>query len=136
AADVRVAPPPIGADEYVPFLRELVREHEVRAVVPLTDLDIEVLARSDLPALVPPPEVARATYDKWLAHELLVSRGLPSPPTVLPGTEPGSYPVVVKPRRGSGARSVHPAADREQMEFFVRYLEEEAMVQRLLTGPH
>jgi carbamoyl-phosphate synthase large subunit len=135
AADVRVAPPRIDDPDYVPFLQGLVAEHGVKAVVPLTDLDIEVLARADLPAFVPEPEVCRMTYDKYEAHELLLRHGLPSPPTVLPGTEPDSYPVMVKPRRGSGARSIHPAADREQMEFFVRYVEEPTMVQRLMGGP-
>ena len=134
AADVRVAPPRIDDPGYVPFLQELVAEHGVRAVVPLTDLDIEVLARADLPAFVPDPDVCRATYDKYETHQLLLSHGLPSPPTVLPGTEPDSYPVMVKPRRGSGARSIHPAADREQMEFFVRYVDEPVMVQRLMGG--
>jgi carbamoyl-phosphate synthase large subunit len=135
AADVRVAPPRIDDPGYVPFLQDLVAEHGVKAVVPLTDLDIEVLARADLPAFVPDPEVCRATYDKYETHELLLRLGLPSPPTVLPGEEPESYPVMVKPRRGSGARSIHPAADREQMEFFVRYVDEPVMVQRLMGGP-
>ena len=134
AADVRVAPPRIDDPDYVPFLERLVAEHEVKAVVPLTDLDIEVLARADLPAFVPPPDVCRATYDKYETHELLLAHGLPSPPTVLPGEEPESYPVMVKPRRGSGARSIHPAADRRQMEFFVEYVDEPVMVQRLMGG--
>ncbi len=136
AAHLRVAPPPITSDEYAPFLESLVREHDVRAVVPLTDLDIEVLARADLPAFVPAPEVCRATYDKYETHELLLRLRLPSPPTVLPGEEPDSYPVMVKPRRGSGARSIHAAADREEMNFFIRYVqkEEPVMVQRLMGG--
>jgi carbamoyl-phosphate synthase large subunit len=134
AAHVRAAPPPIDDAGYVPFLQALVERHDVRAVVPLTDLDLEVLARADLPALVPGPDVCRATFDKFEAHGLLLSRGLPSPPTVLPGEEPESYPVMVKPRRGSGARSIHPAADREEMEFFVRYVKEPVMVQRLMGG--
>jgi carbamoyl-phosphate synthase large subunit len=137
AAHVRAAPPRIDDPQYVPFLEGLVEQYGVRAVVPLTDLDIEVLARAEnLPAFVPAPEVCRATYDKYETHELLLSHGLPSPPTVLPGTEPDSYPVMIKPRRGSGARSIHPAADREEMEFFVRYVEKEepVMVQRLMGG--
>jgi carbamoyl-phosphate synthase large subunit len=134
AAHLRAAPPPIHDPGYVPFLQALVERHGVRAVVPLTDLDIEVLARAELPAFVPDPEVCRATYDKFETHELLLRHGLPSPPTVLPGEEPDGYPVMVKPRRGSGARSIHPAADREQMEFFVRYVEEPVMVQRLMGG--
>lgn len=135
AADLRVAPPLIDDPGYVPFLQELVAEHGVGAVVPLTDLDIEVLARADLPAFVPHPDVCRATYDKYETHELLLGHGLPSPPTVLPGEEPPSYPVMVKPRRGSGARSIHPAADREEMDFFIRYVKEPVMVQRLMGGP-
>src|SRR5688500_10135867 len=80
AADVRVAPPRIDDDAYVPFLQELGERYGVKAVVPLTDLDIEVLARADLPAFVPDGDVAKATFDKYGTHELLQSLGLPSPP--------------------------------------------------------
>ena len=151
AAQVRAAPPPIADPGYVPFLQELCERHGVGAVIPLTDLDIEVLAHARaeglLPALVPSPEVARATYDKYEAHLLLSRLGLPSPPTVLPEEEPDSYPVMVKPRRGSGARSIHLARDREEKDFFVRYVAEgrgglgpiragePVMVQRAMGGP-
>ena len=94
------------------------QQHAVGAVLPLTDLDIEVLARARedglLPALVPSSAVARATYDKYEAHLLLQRHGLPSPPTVLAEGDLGAlaYPVMVKPRRGSGARSIHLARRR------------------------
>jgi carbamoyl-phosphate synthase large subunit len=137
AADLRVSPPPIDDPGYVPFLQEVVDDHDVGAVVPLTDLDLEVLggARVHLPAFVPDAAIARDTFDKYAAHELLLRHGLPSPPTVLPPTEPDSYPVMVKPRNGSGARSIHPAADRAEMEFFISYVKEPVMVQRLMQGP-
>jgi carbamoyl-phosphate synthase large subunit len=135
AADVALAPPRIDDPGYVPFLHEVVDRYDARAVVPLTDLDIDVLSGAGLPAFVPSVDVARATYDKYEAHHLLLRHGLPSPPTCLPHEEPESYPVMVKPRRGSGARSIHPAADREQKDFFVRYVEEPVMVQRLMGGP-
>jgi carbamoyl-phosphate synthase large subunit len=139
AATHRYAVPRIDDPEYVPMLANLCEQHDVGAVVPLTDLDIEVLAqaRADglLPALVPDPEIARATYDKYETHLLLQRHGLPSPPTVLPGEPVDAYPVMVKPRRGSGARSIHPAHDADQAEFFCRYVEEPVMVQRLMQGP-
>ncbi|MCW2967640.1 MAG: hypothetical protein JWM71_1412 [Solirubrobacteraceae bacterium] len=138
AATHRYAPPRADDPGYVPFLAELCERHDVGAVVPLTDLDIEVLAqaRADglLPALVPSPEVATATYDKYETHLLLGRHGLPSPPTVLPGETPPSYPVMVKPRRGSGARSIHPARTADEAEFFCRYVDEPVMVQRLMDG--
>jgi carbamoyl-phosphate synthase large subunit len=137
AADLAVSPPRIDDPGYIPFLEQLVAEHGVGAVVPLTDLDIETLAAAGerLPAFVPSEEIARRTFDKYETHHLLQEHGLPSPPTVLPGEEPASYPVMVKPRRGSGARSIHPAEDRAQMEFFVNYVKEPVMVQRLMGGP-
>jgi carbamoyl-phosphate synthase large subunit len=141
AAHVRVAVPLISDPGYVPALQELCGEHGVGAVLPLTDLDIEVLAdareRGLLPALVPAREIAAATYDKYETHLLLERLGLPSPPTVpadaaLEGLE---YPVMVKPRRGSGARSIHWARDPAQARFFIAYVPEPTMVQRAMDGP-
>jgi len=141
AATHRYAPPRIDDPGYVPFLAELCERHGVGAVIPLTDLDIEVLAqaREDglLPALTPAPEIARATYDKYETHLLLERHGLPSPPTALPehGLDGLEYPVMIKPRRGSGARSIHPARDAAQAAFFVGYVDEPVMAQRLMDGP-
>ncbi len=139
AADVRVPVPPISDPAYVPTLRKLCDEHRVAAVIPLTDLDIEVLAHArvagDLPALVPGPDTARATFDKYEAHLLLERLGLPSPPTVLPGQVPPYYPVIVKPRQGSGARSILRAKDARASEFFIDYVEEPVMVQKAMDGP-
>ncbi|MGZ4294924.1 MAG: ATP-grasp domain-containing protein, partial [Solirubrobacteraceae bacterium] len=78
---------------------------------------------------------ARATFDKYEAHLLLGRHGLPSPPTVLPGEPVPSFPVMVKPRQGSGARSIHRADDARAAEFFVEYVQEPTMVQRLMDGP-
>jgi carbamoyl-phosphate synthase large subunit len=140
AADVHVAVPLIDDPGYVPALVELCERHGVGAVLPLTDLDIEVLAAAReegrLPALVPSAAVARATYDKYEAHLLLERHGLPSPPTVLPEDLEGfAYPAMVKPRRGSGARSIHRAGDEAQARFFLDYVREPAMVQRAMNGP-
>ncbi len=156
AAHVHTSVPLVGDPHYVQALRELCEQHEVGAVLPLTDLDIELLARAReqhrLPAFVPSADVARRTYDKYDAHLLLQSLGLPSPPTALPADadfDALDYPVVVKPRRGSGARSIHLARDAAQARFFVDYVErpprverprgapapEPVMIQRAMGGP-
>jgi carbamoyl-phosphate synthase large subunit len=139
AADHRYPVPRIEDPEYVPALEELCQRHGVRAVIPLTDLDLEVLAHARvagrLPALVPAPEIARATFDKYEAHLLLQRLGLPSPPTVLPGEPIEGFPVMVKPRQGSGARSIHRADDLQAAEFFVNYVDEPTMIQRFMNGP-
>jgi carbamoyl-phosphate synthase large subunit len=145
AAQIRVSVPQIDDPEYVPALERLCEEHAVGAVLPLTDLDIEKLAEArenkshppQLPALVPSSEVARATYDKYEAHLLLERLALPSPPTVLPhhaDLDALEYPVMVKPRQGSGARSIHLAHDPSQARFFLGYVKEPTMVQRAMNG--
>jgi carbamoyl-phosphate synthase large subunit len=139
AAHHRRSVPRIEEPSYVPELAALCEEFGVGAVVPLTDLDLEVLgqARADglLPAFVPDPEIARATFDKYETHLLLSRLGLPSPPTVLPGDPVDQFPVMVKPRWGSGARSIHRADDLHAAEFFVEYIREPVMVQQFMDGP-
>jgi carbamoyl-phosphate synthase large subunit len=124
---------------YVPALQELCAEFRVGAVVPLTDLDLEILGHArtagQVPAFVPDGDVARATFDKYETHLLLQRLGLPSPPTVLPGEPVEGYPVMIKPRWGSGARSIFRAADAREAEFLTAYIREPAMVQRAMQGP-
>ena len=143
AATVRAAVPLIAEPEYVPALRALCDAHDVGAIVPLTDLDIEVLAEARLDgrlpeALVPDPDAARATFDKFACHELLLSHGLPSPPTVLEADLEQiaeHAPLMVKPIHGSGARNIFGAKDVEQARWLAGYIEEPVMIQRLMRGP-
>jgi carbamoyl-phosphate synthase large subunit len=139
AADVRSAVPLIEDPGYVPALEALCSRYRIGAVVPLTDLDLEVLAiareQGRLPALVPSSQTARRTYDKFETHLLLCSLGLPSPPTVLPGEPVSHFPAIVKPRQGSGARSVMRARDAREAEFLVGYIDEPVMIQKAMDGP-
>jgi carbamoyl-phosphate synthase large subunit len=139
AAQVRVLVPKLDDPEYVPTLVRLCKEHDVGAVIPLIDPDIEVLAQARaqglLPAFVPEPEMARATFDKYQTHLLLERLGLPSPPTVPAEREPDRYPVVVKPRSGSNSRSIFHAENTEQARFFSEYAKEPVVLQRAMDGP-
>ncbi len=141
AAHVRAAVPLITDPGYVAALEQLCAEHNIGVVLPLTDLDLDVLAvareEGRLPTLGPSAQIARATFDKYETHLLLESLGLPSPPTALPEDDLDSleYPVMIKPRRGSGARSIHLAHSPQQARFFIDYVDEPTMVQRAMNGP-
>ena len=66
AAHVRALVPSLDDPAYVPELSRLCEQHNVGAVIPLIDPDIEVLARARadglLPALVPDPEMAAVCH--------------------------------------------------------------------------
>jgi carbamoyl-phosphate synthase large subunit len=133
--------PPVGDAGYVPALRALVERHGIRLVVPLTDLDHGVLARSrdelgGALVLLPAPEVVDALADKWLAHRLFEERGIGSPATWLPGELPDAlpFPVLVKARHGFGSRGIYRCHDSRELEFFLGYTEHESIVQACCLG--
>jgi len=139
-ADHQALVPRIEDDDYVPALRDLVAEHDVRLVVPLTDLDQVTLAQSrdELPALVllPDTEIVERLGDKYLAHVLFEELGIASPPTWLPNGVPddATFPLLVKARRGFGSRHIYRAEDRAQLGFFLGYTPVDSIVQACLGG--
>jgi carbamoyl-phosphate synthase large subunit len=140
-ADLMALVPPIDDPGYVAALAALVAEHDVRLVVPLTDLDQEILSRSRgalAPALVlaPPPDVCRTMGDKYLAHVFFEQHGISSPRTWLPGDVPSNarYPLLVKVREGFGSRHIYRAAGERELEFFLGYTTVDSMVQELCVG--
>jgi carbamoyl-phosphate synthase large subunit len=140
-ADEHALVPRIDDPGYLPALRRLVREHEVRLVVPLADLDHLLLAehRGELDGaivLLPHPDVVRRTRDKYLAHLFFEEHGIPSPPSWLPDGLPGEppFPVLVKARFGFGSRHIYRAEDREQLDFFLRLTPVDSFVQQVCAG--
>jgi carbamoyl-phosphate synthase large subunit len=141
-ADHRALVPRVDDPTYVDALRALVDVHDVRLIVPLTDLDHLKLAAArgglgDIVVLVPEPETVELCADKYLAHAFFVERGIGSPPTWLPTELPAdelTYPLLVKARRGFGSRHIFRAENRAELDFFVRYTRVESMVQRACRG--
>ncbi len=139
-ADRHALVPRADDPAYVPALAELVREHDVDLVVPLTDLDQLTLARSrdELGAavLLPEPEVVERVGDKYEAHRFFEARGISSPGTWLPHELPAEmrFPVLVKSRRGFGAEHIYRAADRAELEFFLDYTPADSIVQTVCRG--
>jgi len=133
--------PRIDDAAYVPALAELVAAHDVRLVVPLTDLDQELLARrrdelAPAKVLLPAAEIVAQMADKYLAHQLFEERGIGSPATWLPEDAPDElpYPVLVKARLGFGARHIYRAHDRAELDFFLAHTPVASMVQIACRG--
>jgi carbamoyl-phosphate synthase large subunit len=140
-ADHRAIVPRVDDFGYVAALRDLVTLHDVRLIVPLTDLDHVVLAqaRAELaPAvvLVPDEETSARCADKYLAHTFFEEQGIGTPPTWLPTALPDDlrYPVLVKARKGFGSRHIYRAANQAELDFFLRYTSADSMVQSACLG--
>jgi carbamoyl-phosphate synthase large subunit len=130
----------IDDPDYLQQLRRLIEEYDVRLVVPLTDLDQLLLARTrdELGAavLLPPAEVVEQMGDKYLAHETFEQLGIPSPSSRLPESLPADleYPVLVKARNGFGSRHIYRAHDREELDFHLARTPVASFVQAFCLG--
>jgi carbamoyl-phosphate synthase large subunit len=140
-ADRRVLVPLIADPGYVDAIAALVREHDVRLVVPLNDLDHPPLARARerlAPAVVllPDAEVCDRMSDKLEAHRFFVERGIASPRSWAPADVPDDarYPLLVKARQGFGSRHIYLADDPGQLAFFLAYTGVPSFVQERCLG--
>lgn len=139
-ADRHAVVPRVDDPEYLPALRRLVDAHDLRLIVPLTDLDQVLLARAqeELGALVllPDADTVERVNDKYLAHTFFEANGIASPPSWLPGEVPDDarYPLLVKPRVGFGSRHIYEARNRPELDLFVRYTPADSFVQQRCLG--
>jgi carbamoyl-phosphate synthase large subunit len=144
-ADVRALVPAVRDPGYLPALLDLVREHGIRAVVPLSDLDQRLLAEAraafaELGAAViaSDPHVADLCLDKYQAHVFFCDHGIDSPrswlPVDLPPVSELRFPVLVKSRRGFGSRDIYRCRTAEELDFFLGYTGVPSMVQEVCAG--
>ena len=140
-ADHRALVPRVDDPGYVAALVALVAEHDVRLIVPLSDLDQEILSAAHAalaPALVlaPPPDVCRTMGDKWLAHAFFEQHGIDSPRSWLPNDVPDDvrYPVLVKIREGFGSRHIYRATTAEELAHHLERAPVDSFVQELCLG--
>ncbi|MBL7939116.1 MAG: ATP-grasp domain-containing protein [Flavobacteriales bacterium] len=149
-ADRTVITPLIHDPGYIDFLIRYCRTHGIRAIVPLFDVDIAVLAvhegrfREEGTVLVcSSSSVAAICNDKWETHRFLLANGIGTARTWLTLAEALAeiaggtlqFPVFVKPRWGMGSIGVFTADneaelrvlhDKVQRQVFATYLKYES----------
>lgn len=143
-ADGIVDLPLVDDPGYADAVADVCRRETITALLPLTDLDPVVLAtaaprlrEAGTAVFLPEADIALGCQDKWECHQMLLARGLPSPPTWLAGTIERAeltYPMLLKPRLGFAARHIYRAADQDELAFFEGYSPLESVYQQALDG--
>jgi carbamoyl-phosphate synthase large subunit len=133
--------PKVADPGYVDALANVIARHDVRLIVPLSDLDQVILASAYerlAPALVlaPPPAVSETMGDKWLAHCFFEAHGIDSPRSWLPSDVPADarYPLLVKVREGFGSRHIYRADDADELAGHLERTPVDSFVQELCRG--
>jgi len=117
--------------EYADALLRLCDDIDIHMIVPVNDLELPVLAREKEQfaargtyVMVSDPAVVEVCFDKFKTFEFLTKHALPAPKTYAQLTEVYtelkegrlSFPLLVKPRRGSASMGIVEVRDVDQLE--------------------
>ncbi|MBD5228365.1 MAG: ATP-grasp domain-containing protein [Bacteroidales bacterium] len=118
AADVKVQVPAVYAPNYIDTIIDICQKWEIKAIIPLNDLELPILARNreqfekiGVIVMVAPTEFIDICFDKFKTAKFVESIGLSTPRTYINlhkaeealMTGDLQFPLVLKPRWGSGS---------------------------------
>jgi len=137
-ADEKIQVPSVYADNYLSITLDICKDKRVDMLISLNDLELPLLAahreefeRQGTKVLVSSPEVIDISFDKYKTAQFVESIGLKSPQTyidyniALEAVRSGKlrFPLVLKPRWGSGSIGIEYVGDIDDMEVTYRLLE-------------
>ena len=143
AADEGILVPSAGRVEYVPALLEIVRSRQVKLLVPLTDLDLLLLAhhQAEFSALgctvmVGSEQAVALCRDKARTNALLAETGLATIDTftLAEFLDRPFYPCFVKPVRGSGGIGAGLLQDEKELHAHVATYGDMMLIQEYVPG--
>ncbi len=129
-ADRAFVVPRIDAPDYFGTLRSLCRQHAVRLLIAVNDLELVGLAQeaprlraAGTVAVVAAPEVIATCQDKWATFQLLRSLGVPTPATYLSVADARQalargaidFPLLIKPRWGTTSIGVERVDNEREL---------------------
>lgn len=148
-ADKAFSAPRIDHKKYIDFVLELCQEEKVSAITTLIDPEIEVLAKhrtifsqQQTLLLCPSEQSAKICQDKYLMYQYLKSKNIR---TVLTydslekftiGLNAGeiSFPVFIKPRKGSGSVGAKKVNTLKELEILFQENSHNYIIQELMVG--
>lgn len=129
--------PPINDKSFFNTLENIVRKENVHVILPCLDTFLlpfcekrKEFEKIGVKMVLSPCETVKICRDKWVLYEKL-HKTIPMPRSVIPYGSSNSnldvdpqknieFPVVVKPRAGSGSKRVFIAEDEAELDLYLR----------------
>src|SRR5690606_26948498 len=130
-ADVAIQVPSIYSKDYIEKLKELVRSHNINAIISLNDLELPILAkhRDEIEQLgakviISSPRVIDIAFDKWKTFNFFKEIGVDTPKTYITLSDAQNalakgeleFPLVIKPRWGSASIAIDIVENEEELQ--------------------
>lgn len=131
AADIRIQVPAVYADDYIDRTIDICKQNKIDAIICLNDLELPILSENferfeaiGAKPIVSPKEVIDICFDKYRTAQYVKSIGLNTPKTyanynqAVEALKSGElkFPLVLKPRWGSGSIGIEFVNDFEELE--------------------
>ena len=148
-ADIAVAVPGVYDEHYVDTLLRVCQQYQVNMLISLNDLELPILAdakarfvEKGICLVVSDQEVIDICFDKYQTAKFVRSIGLKAPKTFLTLQEAKdaiksgelNFPVVLKPRWGSGSIGIEVAEDEEDLDMMYALLKKKVKKTILATA--
>lgn len=131
ASDIKEQVPAVYATDYIERTLDICRRHDIKALISLNDLELPILASErkrfedeGIKVIVSAPEVIDICFDKYKTAQYVESLGLNTPKTFISYAEAAKaiedgtlkFPLVLKPRWGSGSIGIEFVNSMEDLE--------------------
>ena len=129
--------PPVYADNYIEVVLGVCLKYDIKALISLNDLELPILSahreefeNAGVALIVSSDKVINICFDKFRTAQYIESLGLNTPKTfinyqeALNAIDKGelSFPLVLKPRWGSGSIGIEFVEDKEEMDIVYHLL--------------
>lgn len=129
-ADIKVQVPRVYADNYVDEILSICKQYQVGLLISLNDLELPILSRSKslfemigVKMMISSPEVIDICFDKLKTSEFVSKCGLETPCAYTSvedalaaiDQERLRFPLILKPRWGSGSIGIEKVEDAEEL---------------------
>lgn len=136
-ADLSFTVPSISDTSYIVKLKEIIDDYQVDAVIPLNDLELPLLAKhktfleaGGAKIIVANENIISICSDKWKTFRFFQKLGIPTPLTFLSLEDTLNalsanilhFPLVLKPRWGSGSLNVEIVNDEKELGLAYEWL--------------
>ena len=131
AADVKKQVPSVYDPQYIDITLDICKQYDIKGVLCLNDLELPILAANKerfekigVTVIVSSPEVIDICFDKYKTAQFVASLGINAPQTyvrledAVNAIQSGSlnFPVVLKPRWGSGSIGIEYVDNLEDLK--------------------
>ena len=135
---------PSSSDQnFIPAILEICKKENIKLLIPTRDGELLLFAKNKdkfekrgTHVMISNSEAIEACNDKYRFYQFLTRNSIPTPKTYIPSQIKFSfipYPLLVKPRYGSGSKTIFKVRNEKELKFFIDYISN-PVIQEFVNG--